>query len=213
MEKRSILLLVVDFFINIVLTGIALTASSRILSLTESEQLLVGLIFFMCIIMLQINYKFIQMAQGLQGTPSLREFIIQVGEKLTNLANTDILMKDLNLDLKQIIEGIKSLSIKYGSNDRWVNIYWDNIRTLNNHLQLTIINEAFEFDTTTFQSRSELDTDIFQGKPNDFFWAISSYNAFHSFSTVDLTDFLRHMDKKFQAKEVVSIRRLFIYIY
>lgn len=200
---KRIVAIIFEIIINILISLVFLGILGQVLDLTTYEQLVIGALFFICTSAIWLRYDLVQAAQKSE------ELFKDRANLLKTLGQIE-LFEGLNPDLREISDGIKILSERYGSKDLFVYWYSQKIHVLQRHIKNTLDTESFDFDQSMTAERSRILSSLKRSKP-DVFWAVASCKSIPHFADPDGTAFLRQVDRMVQDGEITEVRRLFLF--
>ncbi len=207
---RVVLISLGEFVAQVVITVVVAGILQQWLQLDTYQGILSGAVLFLCLLAIQINYRLVQMAGSLRIAGSGHEILVEMRGKVRQLADAERAVEDLDQSLRQIADGIKTLVLRYGRDDVFVRWYRVKVAGLQRHLQHTLSTQSFDFDMSLLQERNSY-LDSLSGRETDRGSAVSHCEGYTAFATADGTVIARDVDERLQSRNLVSIRRLFVY--
>lgn len=200
---KRILAVLFEIIVNVIISLVLLGILGKILTLSAYEGIVVGGLFFLITLAIWLRYDVGKIAEYSQEIAKDRADLIKTLRQIN-------LFEGLNPELRNISDGIRLLSEKYGSDDLFIRWYLQKIEFIQKHLKYTLDTDAFDFDQSMTAERQRILSSLKKSKP-DAFWAVASCRSIPHFADPDGTAFLRQVDKMLHDGEITEVRRLFLF--
>lgn len=209
--KKIILTSLGEFVLSVTVSIIVVALLQRYLTLRTYEAIVLGMIGFIALWIIRIGYVTLRSYSSIDN---LNEQMQRLPDKkdIQKLEKTNREIEQITTRMRQISDGLKIIATKYpDENNLFPQWYRDKLDTLFQHIQNTIDEESFFFDSSLLQQLDKIYDVAFQGRDGDHFLATTSCEDISWFLNPIGDVFLRTDDEKFRNGLIKSIRRIFTY--
>ena len=207
---KDILLPIAEFIINIIISVVVIGLTQKILNFDSTQGILIGSILFVALGVIQVNYRLSRQNKYFEMVESSNLTLDEINVEVKDINKFEHNINSLDEKTKRVSEGLRKIATDYSSeNDLFIPWYHEKLDVLARHLAHTIESKSYYLDASIREQ--DRMNDVFQGRENDWFWATSSCDGITWYTTARGDIFVREMHRKFIAKQMAGIHRLFVY--